>query len=132
MTQDEQQIRELVRTWMEASKAGDTATVLDLITDDVVFLLPGRAPMRKDEFAAAARAQAAPGGPRIEGDSEIQEVQVAGDWAFIWTRLSVKVTPAGAPAVERAGHTLTVLRKDGGRWRLARDANLLTPVQPAG
>ncbi|MEJ8835144.1 YybH family protein [Ramlibacter sp. AN1133] len=131
MSQDEQQIRELIRTWMEASKAGDTDTVLDLVTEDVVFLLPGRPPMRRDEFAAMSRSQAVPAAPRIEGDAEIQEVQVAGDWAFLWTRLSVKVTPPGGAPMERAGHTLTVLRKEQGRWRLARDANLLVPVQPA-
>lgn len=131
MTQDEQQIRDLVRTWMEATQAGDVQTVLGLMTEDVVFLVPGRAPMRKDEFAQAARAQAAPGGPRIEGTSEIQEVQVAGDWAFLWSRLAVKMTPPGGAApVERAGHTLTVLRREQGRWRLARDANLLAPVPP--
>jgi uncharacterized protein (TIGR02246 family) len=129
MTPDEQQIRELVRTWMEATRAGDVDTVLGLMTDDVVFLQPGREPMRKPEFAAAARAQAGPGAPRIEGTSEVQEVQVAGDWAFMWTRLSVEVTPAGGAAVQRAGHTLTVLRREQGRWKLARDANLLAPVQ---
>jgi uncharacterized protein (TIGR02246 family) len=129
MTRDEQEIRDLVRRWMEASQAGDVDTVLGLMTDDVVFLVPGRPPMRKDEFAAAARAQAGPGAPRMQGESEIQEVQVAGDWAFMWTRLSVKVTPPGAAApIERAGHTLTVLRKEQGRWRLARDANLLATV----
>jgi ketosteroid isomerase-like protein len=48
----------------------------------------------------------------------------------MWTRLSVTVTPTdGTAPLERAGHTLTVLRKQGGRWRLARDANLLAPVQ---
>jgi FkbM family methyltransferase len=31
--------------------------------------------------------------------------------------------------VERAGYTLTILRKEKGRWLLARDANLLAPVQ---
>jgi len=133
MTQDEQEIRALVRRWMQASQAGDVDTVLGLITDDVVFLLPGRAPMRKDEFAAASRAQAGPGAPRIEGDCEIQEVQVAGDWAFLWSRLVVKLTPPGGAApIENAGHTLTVLRREQGGWRLARDANLLVPVQKAG
>ncbi len=62
----------------------------------------------------------------IEGESEIQEVRVLGDWAFMWTHLHVKVTPAdGSAAMDRSGHTLTVLRKDAGSWRLARDANLL-------
>jgi ketosteroid isomerase-like protein len=54
---------------------------------------------------------------------------VAGDWAFMWSRLTVEVTPPGGGApMKRAGHTLSVLRKSGGRWQLARDANLLMPV----
>ena len=31
--------------------------------------------------------------------------------------------------MKRAGHTLSILRKTDGRWQLARDANLLTPVR---
>lgn len=133
MPNDEAQIRQLVATWLAATKAGDVETVLGLMTDDVVFLLPGRPPMRKDEFAAASRAQAGKSAPKIDGLSEIQEIQVAGDWAFLWTKLSVTVTPPdGGPKVERAGHTLTVMRRVDGRWLLARDANLLAPVRPAG
>jgi ketosteroid isomerase-like protein len=37
--------------------------------------------------------------------------------------------PAGGNPMRRAGHTLSVLRKEDGEWRLARDANLLTPVE---
>jgi ketosteroid isomerase-like protein len=86
--------------------------------------------MRKAEFAAAARAQAGPGGPTFDGASDIQEVKVVGDWAFVWAKLSVTATPAdGSPPIERAGHTLTVFTKQNGRWLLARDANLLAPVQ---
>jgi uncharacterized protein (TIGR02246 family) len=131
MASDEQQIRELVATWLRATQAGDVDTVLGLMTDDVVFLMHGRPPMDKAGFAAAARAQAQGTAPRFEGQSEIQDIQLAGDWAFLWTRLSVVATPPdGSPPIERAGHTLTVLRKDGGRWKLARDANLLAPVPP--
>ena len=130
MKSDEDQIRDLVATWMAASRAGDVDTVLGLVTDDVVFLVPCRPPMRKDEFAQMSRVQAGASAPTIDGRSEIQEIQVSGDWAFMWTRLSVTVTPTdGTAPMERAGHTLTVLRKQGGRWRLARDANLLAPVQ---
>ena len=132
MSPDEQQIRDLVATWMRATQAGDVGTVLGLMTDDAVFLVPGRPPMDKAGFEAAARAQAQGAAPRFEGRSEIQEIQLAGDWAFMWTRLSVVATPPdGSPPIERAGHTLTVLRKDGGRWKLARDANLLAAVAPA-
>ena len=117
---------------MSASKAGDLETVLGLMTDDAVFLLPGREPMRKDEFAAVSRT---PEGARpvIEGRCDIQEIQISGDMAFIWTKLAVTVTPPGTSAgLTRAGHTLTVFRREGGRWLLARDANLLTPVNAKG
>ena len=53
MKTDEQQIRELVATWMSATKAGDVETVLSLMTDDVKFLVAGRPPFGKQEFAAA-------------------------------------------------------------------------------
>jgi uncharacterized protein (TIGR02246 family) len=132
MASDEQQIRDLVAAWMEATRRHDVDSVLALMTDDVVFLVPGRPPMRKDDFAAAARAQASGAAPTFDGRSEIQDVQVAGDWAFMWARLTVTATPPdGSPAMVRAGHTLTVLKKNGGRWRIARDANLLAPVNPA-
>ncbi|HEX7891300.1 MAG TPA: SgcJ/EcaC family oxidoreductase [Ramlibacter sp.] len=126
MNSDEQQIRDLVATWMAATRSGDVDTVLGLMTDDVVFLVPGKPPMRKAEFAAAARAQAQPGAPVIDGNSDIQEIRVSGDWAFLWSKLEVRVTPQGGEkGMKRAGHTLTVLRKVGGKWLLARDANLL-------
>ena len=129
MNNDEMQIRQLITTWMDATKAGDVDTVLGLMTDDVVFLLPGRPPMGKAEFAAVSRPAAGTQAPSIEGHSEIQEITISGDWACMWTRLRVTATPPnGAAPMERAGHTLTVLRKESGKWLLARDANMLTPV----
>ena len=125
---DEREIRDLVATWLAATRAGDLDTVLGLMTDDVVFLVPGMAPFGKDEFAAASRTPPGMPRPRIEVASEIREIRVSGDWAHMWTRLSVSMTPAAGGTVERAGFTLTVLRKVDGRWKLARDANLLAPA----
>ena len=51
MTQDEQQIRDLVATFWSASQTGDLEKVLSLMTEDVVFLVAGRPPMDKREFA---------------------------------------------------------------------------------
>lgn len=132
MTNDEREIRELVTTWITASRAGDTEKVLSLMTDDAIFLTPGRPPMTKADFAAAAKAQTQPGGPTMDGQSEIQEVQVAGGWAFLWTKLRVVVTPPGGTPMTRAGHTLSILHREESGWKLARDANLLAPVTKAG
>jgi uncharacterized protein (TIGR02246 family) len=124
MTQDEQAIRELVATWMAASKRGDTETVLSLMADDVLFMVPGREPFGKEEFAAAARGMT---DICIEGTSEIQEIEVTGDRAYLRNRLMITVTPEGGePLLKRSGYTLSILRKEkDGRWVLIRDANLL-------
>lgn len=128
---DEQQIRDLVQKWMAATKAGDSKTVLSLMTDDVVFLIPGRPPMTKAEFATLSAAQQSKtSAPQIDGISEIQEIKVLGDWAFMWSKLRMEIRPPGAaePMV-RAGHTLSILKKQNGQWLLARDANMLVPVK---
>jgi len=128
MGSDEQEIRQLVATWMAATKAGDIDTVLSLMAEDVVFLVLGQPPMiGKKSFESAARAQSAQGSPHFEGRSEIQELKVLGEWAFMWTKLTVVVTPAGGGGSRtRTGHTLTILKKENSNWVLARDANLLS------
>jgi uncharacterized protein (TIGR02246 family) len=127
MDRDEQAIRTRIETWITATKAGDATTVLSLMADDVVFLVPGKSPMRgKSAFAAG---QDAIKEFTIEASSEIQEVKVMGDWAYAWTALTVAMTPkAGGTTVKRAGNTLSIFRKSAGTWLLFRDANMLAAV----
>jgi uncharacterized protein (TIGR02246 family) len=125
MTDDERAIRELIATWMRASQAGDAATVLGLMSDDAVFMVPGREPFGKEAFADAAHGMK---DVRMEGTSDIRELQVLGDWAYLRAYLQVTITPRGGQPMRRAGYTLTILRKQDGRWLLTRDANLLTAL----
>jgi uncharacterized protein (TIGR02246 family) len=126
-SEDQIAIRALVAEWMAATKRGDNEAVLDLITDDAVFLVAGQPPMDKRAFASASRAR--PGErPTFDAVSDIQEIHVEGSTAYMWSKLTVTITPPGAAPIHRAGHTLTVFRKARGRWRLARDANLLVRV----
>ncbi len=127
MTDDERAIRELVATWMTASEAGNIDTVLGLMTDDVLFMVPGREPFGKEAFAAAARSMA---GVRMQGSNDIRELAVLGDIAYLRNYIALTITPPGGAPMRRAGYTLTILRKGpDGRWRLARDANLLSKVE---
>lgn len=124
---DEQQIRAVIETWIEASRRGDIATVMNLMAEDVVFLTPGNPPMRREDFEAGSRALT--GKVRIDGYPEIQEITVQGDLAICWNRLEIVATPleGGAP-MKRAGNTLSVFRRGSdGQWRIWRDANLLGP-----
>jgi uncharacterized protein (TIGR02246 family) len=127
MSDDETAIRDLVATWMQASRQGDTDTVLGLMTDDVVFMVPGHEPFGKAAFRAASESMQ---GMRMESKSEIRELQVIGGWAYARNFIEVTMTPPGGDQpIRRSGYTLTLFRKEAdGRWLLARDANLLTPA----
>ena len=125
MSDDERAIRDLIARWMAASRAGDLSTVLSLMADDVVFMVPGREPFGKEAFAAASQGMK---DVRMEGTNEIRELQVLGDWAWLRAYIQIAMTPPGGDPVRRAGYTLTILRKQDGRWLLARDANLITTV----
>jgi uncharacterized protein (TIGR02246 family) len=86
MSDDERAIRDLIATWMSASQAGDTDKVLSLMTDDVVFMVPGQEPFGKAAFSAASQDMQ---GARIAGTSEIRELQVLGDWAYLRGHLRI-------------------------------------------
>jgi ketosteroid isomerase-like protein len=100
-----------------------------MMAENVVFLLPGREPMRgRAGFAAAAQAS----GRKfrlVESTPQIQEIVVSGDYAFCWNHLDLKMqSPEDGQMQRRAGDVLSVFRKEpGGRWVIFRDANLLTP-----
>lgn len=123
-TSDERAIRALVETWMNATNAGDLATVLDLMTDDVLFLVSGQEPFGKEEFRARSQSLT---GVELNGRAEVREIEVHGDWAWIRNHIDVTMGPAGGEQQRRSGYTLTILKKgDDGRWRLFRDANLVS------
>jgi uncharacterized protein (TIGR02246 family) len=128
MRSDERAVREVHTAWIDAVNAGDLERLLDLMTDDVVFLNPGRAALGRDGFPAgftAAHQQS-----RIRCISALKEVVVAGDVAYTMCKDSLSVTPrAGGNAIELAGDRITIYRKQpDGSWLLARDAHTLSPV----
>ncbi len=127
MQPDEQAIRRLVAQWQSATAAGDVETVLGLMAEDVVFLLPGRPPMQgRSVFAHGLRELLQ--GHRVESSGDVQDVSVSGDLAYCWNLLTVRVTPlSGGDTVIRQGHVLSIFRKQiNGEWVLIRDANMLS------
>jgi uncharacterized protein (TIGR02246 family) len=120
---DEQAIRALVDKWLESTKVGDYATVLSLMADDAIFMVPGREPFGKEAFAAQSEQMKS---AKIEGKSDIKEIEVIGDRAWMRNHLDVTITQPNGQTMTRSGDTLTILRKEAdGRWLMARDANLV-------
>src|SRR6516164_7747958 len=129
MEPDDRAIRELHSTWINAVNAGELGRLLPLMTDDVVFLTPGQAPVGRDGFSAnfsAAHQQV-----RVRCSSELEEVVVVGEVAYTRSRDALSVTPrAGGKAAQLAGHRMTVYRKQrDGRWLLSRDVHTLSAVE---
>jgi uncharacterized protein (TIGR02246 family) len=123
MADDERAIRDLVATWMKASEAGDVNTVLSLMADDVIFTVPGREPFGKDAFRTGSEAMR---NVSLRGTSDIREIKILGDWAYIRNYIEITITPSGGDALRRKGYTLSILRKQAdGKWVLWRDANLV-------
>jgi len=52
-------------------------------------------------------------GVRFETSSEINEIKLLGDWAYLRNYLEVTMTPPGGVPLRRSGHTLTILRSAG-------------------
>ena len=129
MTSEEQVVREVHSTWIDAVNAGDLACLLTMVTDDVVVLGPGQEPLGRDEFSthfSAGHERA-----RIRCLSELEEVVIAGEVAYTRSRDALQVTPrAGGEATQLAGYRMTVYRRQpDGRWLLARDAHTLSAVE---
>jgi uncharacterized protein (TIGR02246 family) len=128
MRSDEQAIRVAHATWIDAVNSGDLAHLLLMVTDDVAFLNPGEECFGRDGFStkfSAAHQQL-----RICCVSELVEVVVAGEVAYTRSRDSLSVSPrAGGEESRLAGDRMTIYRKQpDGRWLLARDANVPSPV----
>lgn len=130
MSPDEQAIRDLVKEWLRATVAGDAEAQRPLIGEDIVFLQPGRPPMRgRDAFLQAFKAGV--GKVKMEPKSEIEEIRIHGDFAWLWNKLDVQVTPLpGGKPMRLKGSSLTLLEKQRGRWVVVRDANMLVPEAP--
>jgi uncharacterized protein (TIGR02246 family) len=125
MTDDAGQIRELIASWIAASNAGDVSALMDMMTDDVIFMTPGRPPFGKAEFAADSERVK---GAAIDAHAEVQEIDVFGPRAYIRNHVRVELSAPGQPARRMSGYAMSVLRKEAdGRWRIARDANLVMP-----
>src|SRR5438445_6926319 len=126
MNTDEQAIRNLIAQWHRATAVGDVDTVLRLMTEDVIFLVPGRPPMKgRSTFEQGLRSVLS--SHRIDSSGEIQEVEVSGQLAYCWSLLTVRMTPlSGGDPTVRSGSALSIFRKQpNGFWLLVRDANLL-------
>jgi uncharacterized protein (TIGR02246 family) len=123
---DGEAIRDLVARWHAATAAGDVETILTLMSEDVIFLVPGQPPINgRATFEKGLRSVLK--SHRIESRGEIKELEVSGDLAYCLNFLRVRMIPLnGGVETSRSGNALTIFhRQKDNSWLLIRDANLL-------
>lgn len=126
--EEEKTIRLLVDQWLAASKDGDFDKAMSLIHPQAQFLVPGMGTQTMDGRPFAEAATADFGDTKVSMDNGLEEIQIMGDWAYVWVTTSLQFESANGDPSKMAGHSLSVLKKEDGRWLIFRDANTLATV----
>ncbi len=85
MNADEQAIRAVVESWMNRQQGGRSDERAQSHGRRCDLHGPGREPFGKEAFAAGNQTI----DMRVEGTSDIQEIKVLGDWAWMRARFAV-------------------------------------------
>ena len=125
---DRKAILALVESWHRATRAKDVHAILELVADDVVFLPSSLPPIKgKTEVEKMYRAFF-PIYREIKQEAAIEELRVAGDWAFMWGTDELRLTPeSGETEIHMKGKGLSILKRQAdGSWRFWRGINNMT------
>lgn len=132
-TDDEQAIRKLTEDWLAAIRAKDIPGLAGMVTDDAVFLPSGLPPIRGKQAVETMYRSFFPQFSSVEQTVSIEELEVVGDWAFVWgTEKFTLVPQAGGAPIEMQGKGMSLLkRQPDGSWKFARGINNSLPKPAA-
>ncbi len=125
LEEDQKMIADLQRRDIDANIAVDTDKIMALRTDDVVYLIPGRAPVVGQEAVHAyledIRKQLADW-DMVAYEETWQEVQVVGDLAYEWGTINIRAQQASEKRESTATRNVmqVLKRQPGGDWKIAR------------
>jgi uncharacterized protein (TIGR02246 family) len=130
-SRDDSGVRKVCAAWVDAMNAKDSARLLSMVTDDVVFLPPGLSIITGKKAVEAMYAAFFPQFSKVELQATIVELRIAGDWAFAWGNEILTLMPAvgGAPIQARSRGMSILARQSDGSWKFARAMN--QPDTPA-
>ena len=133
--QDRAGIERLHQQDLAATFSDKLDELANLWDNDAVRIQPGRpADVGKEViYAVDKRWEASKGNHKMLcGHMEIQDVQIAGDWAFEWGYFSMKENTAEGKVSTGQGKVLRVLhRQADGSWKFARVMNFTEQLASA-
>jgi len=126
---DKESILVLADRWRLATRAKDIEAILELVADDVVFLPSSMPPIKGKEELGKMYRTFFQLYREIKHEAIIEEIQIAGDWAFLWGTDELRLTPQSEePAIHLKGKGISILRRQSdGSWLFWRGINNMTP-----
>ncbi len=120
---EENAILALLERWRLATEAKDADVLLELCADDVVLLPSSGAPVRGKDAVARMYQLLFAHYHEVNQNVAVEELQVGGDWAFLWGTHDLRLTPHSGAPLHMRGHGFSVLKRQGGTWRFWRGIN---------
>jgi uncharacterized protein (TIGR02246 family) len=123
---DEQPIRKLLLRFRNALRKGEISRLLEMVTDEVLIVAAGRAPVRgRDDLRAHLSGLVDT--YRLDLSGNTRQIRISDGVAYCWAQLLLRALPHdGGPTVVQSGPTLLIFeRQPDGGWLLARQANLI-------
>jgi len=127
-------IQDLFQRYDDAINAGDAENWMTLLADDVLWMAPNQAMLVSKE-AVRTRVQPFFDQLDMEHTTTLEEIEGAGEWAFVRGTYTFRVTPkAGGETSEEIGKIICILgRQSDGSWKVARAIwNLDLPLPEMG
>lgn len=123
--EDKESILALLERWRLATRGKETEGLLELVADDVVFLPSSMPPVKGKEEVEKMYRAFFPRYREIKHEAVIEEIRIAGDWAFLWGTDELRLTPESEePNIHLKGKGLSILkRKSDGSWLFWRGIN---------
>jgi uncharacterized protein (TIGR02246 family) len=120
-------IRLMFEDWEEAVRSKDISRLLDFIAEDAVFMPPGQ-PLIRGKSQVEALYKMSFEKFSMDQKFQIEEIQICGDWAFVWGKDSIILTPTnGEPTIQGHGMGISILqRQPDGSWKFSRGLNNMT------
>ena len=127
---DAETIRAVFKSWYRAMQEGDVATLLSLVTPDVIVKGPASPPVVGKSALEQALSTFLDAYSETV-DYEVQEIEVSDELAFARLAESATMLPrSGDSPSSVSGMHLTILRRQpDGAWLIARDISSLIDAE---
>jgi ketosteroid isomerase-like protein len=109
---DKECILALLDRWRLATTVKHIEGILELVADDVVLLPSSRPPIKGKKELGKMYRTFFPRYREIKHEAIIEEIQIAGYWAFLWGTDELRLTPQSEePAIHLKGKGLSILKR---------------------